>query len=111
MRILLVDDDPLVRRDTARLLRRTLGHEVEQAGGVAAALAVAGRGEFDLVLTDFLMPGGTGADLATRLRKAGFRGRIACYTGTPDKVPDDRSFEAVLVKPVGIEELRRLLRC
>jgi CheY-like chemotaxis protein len=62
--VLLVDDDPLVRETTAAVLR-DLGYEVREAGGGAAALDLLRRDErIELLLTDVVMPGMNGAELA-----------------------------------------------
>jgi signal transduction histidine kinase/CheY-like chemotaxis protein len=66
--ILLVDDDPLVRTATRRLLER-MGYEVEEAESAEEALLALARLEADarlpgLVLTDRTMPGMDGIALA-----------------------------------------------
>jgi len=69
-RILLVDDDRLVVAGTIGMLEE-LGHEsVRTAGSGEAALAVLREdGPFDLLLTDHVMPGMSGAALASRARE------------------------------------------
>jgi len=69
--ILVVEDDPRVRRVSVRRLKE-LGYEVIEADSGPAALAVLDRGEpIDLLFTDVVMAGGmTGLDLA---REAGKR--------------------------------------
>ena len=62
-RILLVDDDEHVRRVTERILRRS-GYEVITAASGPEALAEVRRSSFDLLLTDMVMPGMTGRELA-----------------------------------------------
>jgi CheY-like chemotaxis protein len=52
-RILIVDDEPLVARSLARMLR---GHEIVTAGDGEAALWECLSREFDLVLCDVMMP-------------------------------------------------------
>jgi two-component system, cell cycle sensor histidine kinase and response regulator CckA len=66
--ILLVEDEPLVRQTTARLLR-AMGYQVLEAAGAAEALrlALARPAPVDLLLTDVVMPGASGPDLAARL--------------------------------------------
>ncbi len=65
--ILLVDDEPGVLAVTARLLRE-LGYTVLEASDPAAALATAESGAApDLLLTDVVMPGMKGRELAARL--------------------------------------------
>jgi len=69
LRVLLVEDDALVRRALEVMLSRA-GHKLVTAANGAEALA---RWEdapqpFDVVLTDVLMPGMTGPDLVRQLR-------------------------------------------
>jgi hypothetical protein len=63
--ILLVEDDRLVRAGVRHLLVE-MGHEVLVAGGGADALRICEEypGEIDLLLTDIMMPGMTGVELA-----------------------------------------------
>jgi DNA-binding NtrC family response regulator len=65
-RILVVDDEPSMRRILAGMLDEA-GHEFVQAEGVKAALAEARTGTFDLVLTDQKMRDGTGMELLEAL--------------------------------------------
>jgi len=62
-RILVVDDDPAVRRVLADLLAEA-GYGVVEADGGPAALECCGAETFDLVLSDLSMPGMSGWDLA-----------------------------------------------
>ena len=68
--VLLVEDEPVVRAIAARSLERG-GFRVLQASDGAAAIALTDgrRGQPDLVLTDLMMPGMGGAELARRLRE------------------------------------------
>ena len=67
--ILLVDDERAVRTFATRVLRRA-GFRVITADGGDAALAAFDRyrDEIELLVTDVLMPGMTGAELADRIR-------------------------------------------
>ncbi len=66
--VLLVEDEPLVRMATAELLRDS-GFEVTEAASAEVALALFEAGDsFDCVVTDHLMPGITGVELARILR-------------------------------------------
>jgi CheY-like chemotaxis protein len=67
-RALLVDDEELVRMSTADMLM-DLGFEVTEAGSAEEALRIVEeKGVPDLLVTDHLMPGMNGADLARELR-------------------------------------------
>jgi PAS domain S-box-containing protein len=74
--ILVVEDDPRVRRVSVRRLTE-LGYVVVEVDSGAAALAILDKGgPIDLVFTDIVMPGGmTGIDLAreVRVRRPGLK--------------------------------------
>ncbi len=66
---LLVDDEELVRMSTADMLAE-LGYDVMEAGSAEEALKMVEGGlRFDLLVTDHLMPGMTGSDLAREVRE------------------------------------------
>jgi two-component system cell cycle sensor histidine kinase/response regulator CckA len=69
-RILVVDDEPMVRALIARVLTDE-GYEVVAAANGQAALDAARRAEvgFDLIITNNYMPGLSGPELIARVRK------------------------------------------
>jgi PAS domain S-box-containing protein len=68
--VLLIDDEEIVRLSTADMLN-DLGYRVVEAASATEALQVIGeRADIDLVITDHLMAGMTGADLAYALRRS-----------------------------------------
>jgi DNA-binding NtrC family response regulator len=66
--ILLVDDDPAVRR-IARQMLRVLGYRTVEAAGAEEAVRIAAgfRGRIHLLLTDVVMPGPNGRALTSVL--------------------------------------------
>jgi len=65
--VLVVDDDPLVLANTMAMLE-DLGHGVQGASNGAEAISLIDRGvPFDVVVSDQLMPGLTGVELAQAL--------------------------------------------
>jgi len=67
-RVLLVDDEQSILSSLKRLLRRE-GYEIHTAdSGVEALRVINEREPFDLVMSDFRMPGMTGAELLRKVR-------------------------------------------
>jgi CheY-like chemotaxis protein len=62
-RVLLVDDEDVVRVATADMLVE-LGYQVTEAESGQAALDIMGQQDFDLLVSDHMMPGMAGTDLA-----------------------------------------------
>jgi len=79
LRILLAEDQPLIRETMAQLLRR-LGHEVSLAADGKEAVALAAAQRHDLILMDIDMPHLNGIEATRRLRAQGYDGRIAAWT-------------------------------
>lgn len=80
-KVLLVDDEELVRLATADMLR-DIGYEVVEAASGSQALAELRSGEgFDILITDYLMPGMTGGALISELRGSGNRIPALLITG------------------------------
>ena len=66
-RILIVDDEPNIVISLEYLMRRE-GYEVAVAGDGEAALEALGRGPFDLLILDVMLPRRSGFDLCRDLR-------------------------------------------
>jgi signal transduction histidine kinase/ActR/RegA family two-component response regulator len=67
-RILLCEDEPGVRLMTRRILERS-GYHVTEVGAPAEAVAALRLGSFELLLTDVVMPGMNGPELADEAQK------------------------------------------
>lgn len=82
--ILLVDDDELVRASGTSSLRRA-GYDVVQAADGEEALALLdAAGPFDLMVTDYAMPGLSGLDLIDAARRRKPRMPVLMVTGYAD---------------------------
>jgi signal transduction histidine kinase len=80
-RVLLVDDEEIVRHATAEMLR-DIGYVVEEAASAAQALAtLRSGGRMEVLVTDYLMPGMTGAGLIAELRQTGHFIPVLLITG------------------------------
>lgn len=115
VRVLVVDDDEMVRNVAARLLTQG-GYEILQASSGYQALALTDRDSpaIDLLLTDVLMPGMSGVELAQKLRERLPGLPVVFMTGYATEMlakqglhPDAGSF---IAKPFGTEALRKAIR-
>jgi CheY-like chemotaxis protein len=111
-RLLVIDDDLSCRTTIAYLLQK-LGHTVEAAENGFAGLALLGQKLVDLVLTDLMMPGLNGWDVA-RLAKAMHPGLpVVLVTGaahiiSPDQ-PERTWVDAILAKPFGVAAMQAVI--
>jgi two-component system cell cycle sensor histidine kinase/response regulator CckA len=112
--ILVVEDDDQVRGIVCRILRLH-GYRVLEAGGGEQALELAGRepGEIDLLLSDVVMPGMSGVELADHLRRAQPGVRVLHMSGYTSGIagPDPRATLPELIeKPFTAAELLARVR-
>ncbi|HSK79820.1 MAG TPA: ATP-binding protein [Thermoanaerobaculia bacterium] len=115
LHLLLVEDHADTAEAMADLLR-LLGHRVDVAGTVAAALDTAqgSAGDpFDLVVSDLGLPDGTGLDLMRELtRRHGLRGIALSGYGMEEDIRKSREagFARHLTKPVNLQALESAIR-
>ena len=112
-RVLVVDDDPPLRRMLARTLAAE-GYEVTVAGDGGAAMVSVERAVPDVIVLDVAMPGLDGLTVARRLRGKGLPTPILMLTAR-DAVPDrvaglEAGADDYLVKPFAVQELIARLR-
>ena len=113
--ILVVEDDPFVRRHAIASLE-SLGYRVLVAGdGREALAALRGRARPDLLFTDIVMPGGiTGWELAEQARKLRPKLRVLFTSGYPLETLANRQViepgAHILTKPYRKAELARQVR-
>jgi CheY-like chemotaxis protein len=116
LRILVIDDDPLLLKS----LRDTLegdGHSVNVASGGEAGIeaflaATDGRARYDIVITDLGMPYVDGRQVASRIKQASPSTPIVMLTGWGQRLIDEGIppyVARVLNKPPKLAELRATL--
>lgn len=111
--VLVVDDDEDVL-ELIQAMQERMGHHAATASGGEEALKLwdEARGSYDLVVTDYLMPGMDGKELSRRLREVRQVLPIVLMTGRHDLTVQDTTQEGVLYnkvlrKPFTYEEVER----
>ena len=115
MRILVVEDDPMIGKTLVTALQQD-GYTVDwvkdgQAGKIALDTAA---GAYSLVLLDLGLPRKSGLDLLREVRRAGNKVRVLIVTAR-DAVADrvaglDAGADDYLVKPFSLDELATRMR-
>jgi signal transduction histidine kinase/CheY-like chemotaxis protein len=110
VRVLLVEDHAPTRNALTTLLMRRSFH-VESAGSLAEARVLAGKNEYQLLISDIGLPDGDGYELMTELGSARVKGIALTGYGMEDDVAFSQSagFVAHLTKPVSIKSLESAL--
>jgi DNA-binding response OmpR family regulator len=115
MRILLVEDDPMIGKTLTQALAQD-GYAVDRVtDGVAARAALdAAPDAYALVLLDLGLPRKSGLELLRELRRAGHRVRVLIVTAR-DAIADrvaglDAGADDYLTKPFSLEELTARMR-
>ena len=117
-RILLVDDEPLVIQTLSDALT-TKGHEVVTAADGLDGMAKFKAGEFDLVITDIIMPDKEGIEFIMELRRHSPSVKIIAISGGGRtgnveflKMATKLGAVAALKKPIRLAEFYSVLsRC
>jgi len=107
--ILLVEDDPAAR-ESIKLLLSIDRHNVTEAATGHEALHLFSGSQYDLVITDYLLPGMLGDELAQNIKNIAPEQPILMVTAYVEKLVDaGKPADAVLGKPLSIEDLRQAM--
>lgn len=112
--ILVIDDQPAVSRSLSYLLE-ALGQNVRAASNISDGLQLLNSFLPEIVICDIAMPGGSGHDLARRIRIDQDLHQpflIACSgSGSPNDIHKSLSagFNAHVTKPISLKKLRDIL--
>ena len=109
-RILVVDDDPNIRRLVSLALTEDSPYEVFAVSSAEAALLYIARHPVDLLFTDIRMPGMNGLDLVQRVRELDPTTAVIVFTVSPEDLTPARAaqlkIDCLLEKPVSHERMR-----
>lgn len=114
-RILIVDDDEMVRIALVELLRPE-GYEVETVGSARDALAKIEKGMYDLLMLDIIMPEMDGITLCRKIREREDYNEVPIVFLTAKSRDEDREkgmdvgANIFLSKPISPEKLIEVIR-
>ncbi|HEX3882196.1 MAG TPA: response regulator transcription factor [Stellaceae bacterium] len=112
LRVLVVDDEPAIRRFLRTSLRAEGYDPVEADTGEAALVSL--RGRVDIVVLDLGLPGISGLDIIRRLRGQGSIVPIIVLTSRTDEAGKvealDLGADDYVTKPFGVDELLARIR-
>ncbi len=112
-RVLVVDDEQSMREFLSILLRR-MGFEVEARLDLPGARAALGEGEFDMVITDLQMPGGSGLDVLRAVKEVAPDTEVIVITAfaTPETAVEAMKQGAYdyITKPFKADHIKLTLR-
>jgi CheY-like chemotaxis protein len=107
--ILAVEDNEDALSMTCELLKQ-LGHKVHGAATAEEALRLFDSEKFDILFTDFSLPGMNGVDLAKQLKQSQPNLRIVIASGYGNVISNDNELGAVVItKPYGLMDLEEIL--
>jgi len=110
--ILVVDDEPLVC-DAVKMMLDFDGHIVETACSGKDALALLERDKFDLVITDFEMPGMKGDELAAAIKARAPSQPVVMITAYAEMLQASGNpltgVDCIISKPFLLENLREAI--
>jgi signal transduction histidine kinase/CheY-like chemotaxis protein len=108
-RVLVVDDEKAILETLTQGLEHD-GYEVNAIGDVGDAISLLGRTEFDLVVTDLVLPGGSGLEVARAVKRTHAATPVILITGWPGRIDAEtleaQGIDAIVEKPVGLDTLR-----
>src|SRR6185312_7954374 len=111
-RILVVDDEPFVC-DAVKMMLAFDGHDVVTANDAKEALETFDKDKFDLVITDFAMPGMKGDELAAAIKAKSPHQPVVMITAYAEMLQSSgkklNGVDFLISKPFLLEHLREAI--
>jgi CheY-like chemotaxis protein len=108
-RLLVIDDEPVLRSLLSDMLS-ACGYETDVAADGASGLAQFREQRYEAVITDLLMPGMNGLEVATALRTIDPEVQVILLTGSAPSLTSNRARESgvttLLHKPIALTDLK-----
>ena len=116
MRILIVDDDPMVNSINEKFARKVdPGFYIKTAFSLREAEKYLDKDDFDLVLLDIYFPEGKGTDLLRKIREKEIRSEVILITADKTLATIEKGLNLgiadYIIKPFTYERFREALVC
>jgi CheY-like chemotaxis protein len=109
LKILVIDDEPLVC-DAVKMLLDFDGHTVDTATTGEQALEMYKPGKFDVIMTDWSMPGIKGDELARKIKEADPKQPVIMITAHAELLkPPIKGVDHIVSKPFLLDDLRQAI--
>ena len=112
-RILLIDDDETIIAPFQLILQKE-GYQVDTASTGRQALEKARETEYQMVISDIVLPDIRGIEVAKKIREFNRNIRLIIITGFPDLADSletiDLGIDEILIKPIKPDELLRAVK-
>lgn len=112
IQVLLVDDQRIIT-DTISYMMREKGYEVDVAHDAASGLEKAKTKKYDVIFTDYIMPGELGTEMIRKIREFEPTIPVIMITANPDqhmiKATEGLNISGFFSKAAGIVELEQVM--
>lgn len=113
IRVLIVDDDPMVRQVVSEMVRR-LGCQTTAAEDALMALYHLNQNRYDVVIADYDMPFIDGYELADQIKEIYLGTKVIMMTGhgdteVSDLLKNSSLVDGLLLKPFNIRAIKEKL--
>ena len=112
MKVLVVDDEQLVRWFLDRALRKN-GHEVITASNISEAHEKLNKEKIDILFVDLRMPGGNGRELLEKIADLTLKPKVVVCSAFITSVQEEEfrnKGACILKKPFTLDELNRVMQ-
>jgi signal transduction histidine kinase/CheY-like chemotaxis protein len=110
---ILLAEDNLINQKVAQSIFKNIGYEIDIARNGTEAVELMGKGAYDVVFMDLLMPEMDGYQATEHLRRTGYSTPIVAMSADDDDKTKAAAFKAgmneYVMKPARVENIKQLL--
>jgi two-component system chemotaxis response regulator CheY len=108
MKVLIVDDSPLVRQIMVQLFTRQKVEDVDQAENGLTALELIGSSTYDLIMLDWKLPDKDGIEVLSEIREAANKVPVIMVTADSEKTQIMKAIKAGANGQEAVDKVREV---